>query len=81
MVLRLDGMRSPPPTVTDLLVQRDDGRFQIGISDDAAVCALGRDQVTSINDELGAPMHAAIDRRPAQGANVVKLPRKRKQPA
>jgi integrase len=43
---------------------------------------LARDQVTSINDELGAAMQAAIDSaRPARNAaNVVKLKQPRKRP-
>ena len=40
---------------------------------------LARDQVASVNDDLGAAIQAAIDNRPARGtANVVRLSRKRK---
>ena len=41
---------------------------------------LARDQVATINDELDAAMTAAIEKRPARAANVVKLkqPRPRK---
>jgi integrase len=40
---------------------------------------LAKDQVASINDELGAAMQAAIDNRPARAAaNVIKLKQPRK---
>jgi integrase len=39
---------------------------------------LARDQVASVNDELGAVMQAAIEKRPARAANVVKLRQPRK---
>ena len=41
---------------------------------------LARDQVATVNDELDAAMTAAIEKRPARAANVVKLkqPRPRK---
>ena len=39
---------------------------------------LARDQVASVNDELDAAMTAAIEKRPARDANVVKLKQPRK---
>jgi integrase len=38
---------------------------------------LARDAVAAVNDELGAAMQAAIAKKPAPSAKVVKLPRRR----
>jgi integrase len=39
---------------------------------------LARDQVSAINDELGAAMTAAIEKRPARNVNVIRLKQPRK---
>jgi len=66
-------MTAPPPTIADpRIVQRDDGRFQIGLHDDApsfetrAFAAAGRNRPAGITCRV----------RPASGNEFVEKPLK-----